>query len=128
MRTALLYLFILSIGTGACTYEHLDSTACSLPDTVSFQRDIQPIFASHCDDIVCHAGSRPAGNLNLEPTEAYRELHRPGSGYLDTLQPRISLLYAQMISVSTPMPPSGNLDDCTTDLVLKWIEQKARNN
>ena len=70
----------------------------------------------------------PAGSFNLEPDRAYEELNDPGSGYLDTLQPHISLLYAQMISVSTPMPPSGNLDDCTTDLVLKWIEQKAKNN
>ena len=128
MRKVLLCFFLLAVWTGSCTYEQADSPACGLPDTVSFSRDIQPIFAAHCTDISCHTGNMPAANFNLEPDRAYQELSDPGSGYLDTLQPHISLFYAQMISVSTPMPPSGNLDDCTTDLVLKWIEQKAKNN
>ncbi len=128
MRIAIICCFALAALTGSCTYEHGDPVTCMLPDTVSFSRDIQPIFAAHCTDISCHVGNIPAGNLNLEPDKAYEELNDRGSGYLDTLQPHISLLYAQMISVSQPMPPSGNLDDCTTGLVLKWIEQKAKNN
>ncbi len=128
MRTAIICFFVLAALTSSCTYDHEAPTTCELPDTVSFSRDIQPIFAAHCTDISCHVGNVPAGGLNLEPDNAYDELSNPRSGYVDTLDPHISLLYAQMISVSTPMPPSGNLDDCTTDLVLKWIAQKAKNN
>ena len=129
MRIVLIFLFILAVLTDSCTYAHRETVPCALPDTVSFSRDIQPIFTTHCNEGVdCHSGSRPGGNLNLEPGKAYAELDDPGSGYLDTIKPRFSLLYAQMISVSMPMPPTGNLDDCTTDLVLKWMEQKAKNN
>ncbi len=128
MRTTILCCFVLAILTSSCTYDHAEQVTCAPPDMVSFSRDIQPIFAAHCTDIACHVGTIPAGNLNLEPDQAYEELQDRGSGYIDTIQPNFSLLYAQMISVSQPMPPSGNLDECTTGLVLKWIEQKAKNN
>ncbi len=128
MRTAFACFLVLAALTGGCTYEQQQPLPCVFPDTVSFRQDIQPIFAAHCTSIDCHAGLHPAGNLHLESDQAYAELSDPRSGYVDTLQPRISVLYAQMISVSNPMPPSGNLDDCTIALVLTWIEQKARNN
>lgn len=128
MRTAIISFFIVAALTSRCTYDHSEPLTCVPPDTVSFSRDIQPIFAAHCTDISCHIGGVPAGGLNLETAQAYPELSNPRSGYVDTLKPNISLLYAQMISVSTPMPPSGNLDECTTDLVLKWIAQKAKDN
>jgi len=99
---------------------------CHPPALVSFQQDIVPIFNRSCNTSGCHSGSSPAGNLNLEPVVAYNELIT--GGYVDTIKPRFSLLYAQMNSVSNPMPPTGKLDSCTIQLVLKWIEQKAKNN
>jgi hypothetical protein len=126
MRISVLVFSLLALAAGSCTYDHAGD--CSLPDEVSFSRDIQPIFDAHCTTPDCHAGAAPAGNLNLEAAQAYAALSQPGKGYLDTLTPHFSLLYAQMISVSEPMPPTGNLDDCTTGLVLRWIEQNAKNN
>lgn len=126
MRTLFIYVSVLILTAGSCTYDHLDD--CSLPAEVSYSRHIQPIFDTYCTGLGCHAGPAPAGNLNLEAAHSYMELNQPGKGYIDTLQPNFSLLYAQMISVSEPMPPTGNLDDCTTRLVLRWIEQKAKNN
>lgn len=118
---------LLGLVPGSCTYRHLDD--CMIPSEVSFSRDIQPVFNANCATTVdCHIGAMPAGNLNLEAGNAYAELNQPGKGYIDTLNPPFSLLYAQMISASTPMPPTGRLDQCTTDLVLRWIEQKAKNN
>jgi hypothetical protein len=103
-------------------------TTCSLPETVSFNKDVAPIFKSNCALAGCHVGANPTGNLNLEEANVYNNLMKKGSGYIDTINPNYSLLYSQMISTSNPMPPSGNLDACKTSLILKWIGQKARNN
>lgn len=101
---------------------------CHTPGIVSFHSDLLPIFNQSCSLSGCHSGTSPAGGLNLEPTQAYDQLMTPGSGYIDTINPKFSLLYAQMHSLSQPMPPSGRLDSCTIQLVLTWIEQKAKDN
>ncbi len=128
MRPVPLIASLVLVILAGCTYEHAAELHCSPPVEVSFSRDIQPIFNTECAMPDCHAGALPAGNLLLEAGQSYAALHDPGSGYLDTLAPRFSVLYAQMISVSTPMPPTGKLDDCTIGLVLQWIEEGAKNN
>lgn len=114
----------------SCTYDKVSviKPSCNTPATVSFNNDILPIFQNSCSTSGCHTGTSLAGNLNLEAGHAFISLMKPGSGYLDTINPNYSLLYSQMKSASKPMPPSGNLDDCKTSLILKWIQQKAKNN
>ncbi|MCS6824251.1 MAG: hypothetical protein NZ529_08140 [Cytophagaceae bacterium] len=119
----------------SCSSDHIGpdnkNTAQCLADTlsiVSFSRHIQPIFTTHCATSGCHSGTNPKANLNLEEGKAYTSLMRPGWGYVDTLDPAGSLLYSAMTSTTNPMPPSGRLSNCDTKLVLKWIEQKAKNN
>jgi hypothetical protein len=113
----------------SCTYKKAElKVECVLPETVSFNHDIQPIFNAHCNTAGCHSGGTPQGGLNLEATVAYAQLVNNGSGYIDTLNPTYSVLHASMNSTSSPMPPTGKLDKCTTDMVLKWIQQKAKNN
>jgi hypothetical protein len=97
-------------------------------DSVSFSTDIVPLFNTYCNISGCHSGSSPEGNFNLESSIAYMELMKPGTGYIDTVTPGFSVLYTQLISVSQPMPPTGKLDDCRIEMVLKWIEQGAKNN
>jgi hypothetical protein len=123
------YLFIAAISFSSCTYEKVEPVvACKTPTTVSFKQDIQPIFDAHCNTAGCHSGNNPEGNLNLEASKSYAQLWRKGKGYIDTLNPKFSVLYASMNSTSNPMPPAGKLDACTLALVLKWIEQKGTNN
>jgi len=114
----------------SCTYTKLDNSPCNTfeMDTVSFNRDVIPLFNSYCNTSGCHSGSIPAGSLSLESSIAYSELMQPGKGYVDTLNPKFSVLYTQMISVSQPMPPTGNLDACKTEMILNWIQQGAKNN
>ena len=123
---------VLILAAGAlysCTYEKAElNISCSTPETVSFSNDILPVFNKHCNTAGCHSGSSPEGGLNLEPASAYSQLMSSGSGYVDTITPKYSVLHAYMNSVSDPMPPTGKLDKCTVDLVYKWIEQKAKNN
>jgi len=113
-----------------CTHDKgkITPAACNTPAVVSFSQDLLPLFKQNCSISGCHTGGSPAGNLNLDASVAYTNLMRRGSGYIDTVNPGYSLLYAQMISTSNPMPPTGLLSSCQTSLVLTWIAQKAKNN
>ena len=99
-----------------------------LPETVSFNNHVLPLFGKNCSLSGCHSGNSPAGNLNLEPAFAYSKLSKRGSGYIDTLKPEKSVLYSALVSVSNPMPPTGNLAKCDIELIRKWMLQKAKNN
>lgn len=59
---------------------------------------------------------------------AYEQLSKEGTGYLNTDVPNHSILYTQLNSLSLPMPPEGKLDQCSIELILKWLEQGALNN
>ncbi|MDX2191343.1 MAG: hypothetical protein SFY32_15935 [Bacteroidota bacterium] len=96
--------------------------------TISFKNDIVPIFNTHCINPGCHSGNSPQSNLNLESDKAYVQLSRKSRGYIDTLEPKNTVLYASLTSTISPMPPSGKLDDCTLALFEKWMKQGAKNN
>jgi hypothetical protein len=123
----ILFIFSCLFLGYSCTHEKA-AINCTAPDVVSFKQQILPIFNQHCTTSGCHSGALPAGNLSLESAVAYAQLSRKGKGYLDTLTPQYSVLFASMNAVYNPMPKSGKLDQCTVDLVLKWIQQKAKNN
>ncbi len=113
----------------SCTYKMEEvKPVCETPEQVSFSADIIPIFSTHCSLSGCHVSPSPEGNLDLKAAVAYDQLTTGNAGYIDTVNPSFSLLYSSMKSVSNPMPPTGNLDECTIELVLKWIEQGAPNN
>lgn len=129
MRIVLFACSIFFFSMYGCKHDPVEpEQVCTLPETVSFSQHVIPLFNTNCNTSGCHSGTQPAGNLNLESSKAYAALTKPGSGYIDTVNPNFSLLYAQMISVNTPMPPTGQLAKCSTDLILKWITQKAPNN
>ena len=126
-------LFVIGMVAFSCSKDvAVVTSTCtqSMPDSVSFKKNILPVFHGHCSIAGCHTSPNPAGlgHLNLSASVAYTQLMQSGKGYIDTINPTNSILYVQMISSSKPMPPTGNLDACTTQMVLKWIQQKARNN
>jgi hypothetical protein len=99
-----------------------------IPDTVSFSKNVQPILTNNCAITNCHSGPSPEGKLNLEAANAYSQLMKKGSGYVDTINPQISVLQSYLQSKSNPMPPTGNLDECSIELISQWMKQKAKNN
>jgi hypothetical protein len=107
----------------SCTY---DSVTQPLPGVVSFNSHILPLFRQECSIPDCHKGANPTANLNLSDSLAYDQLFAKHE--IDTLIPTHSLLYIQMNSIGTPMPPTGRLGDYEVNLVLKWIEQGAKRN
>lgn len=99
----------------------------NLPDTVSFSKQIIPIFNANCSISGCHVGAYPVAQLNLSASMAYDQLF--AKSYIDTLNPEFSVIYIEMNSSTTnKMPPTGRLSDYDVGLVLKWIQQKAKNN
>jgi hypothetical protein len=124
----LLIVFASCINDKGETIKPIASCIGDTLTTVSFSKHVQPIFDAHCNEAGCHSGASPAGKLNLEASVAYAQLLQKSKGYVDTLNPNYSVLYADMNSTSNPMPPSGRLDACKINLVYKWVQQKAKNN
>lgn len=94
---------------------------------VSFSNDIQPIFNSAC--ISCHNATHPS--LQLDSCCSYYELLFVGNNapYVDTVNPAESRLIKRMTGEIGPtMPLTGALPQDQIDLVLRWIEEGARNN
>jgi len=125
-----IYLFLLSFIECANNKENPTpaKTVTPLPDTVHFKTDIIPIFTNNCNSNGCHTGTIPSSRIKLDSADAYSQLMKSGSGYVDTLNPPNSVIYVSLISVSNPMPPTGKLSDYNIQLVLKWIQQGAKNN
>ena len=97
-----------------------------LPDSVYFHADLIPIFNSNCALSGCHNAATHSANLNLNASTAYLQLFAKHE--IDTITPTNSMLYIRMHALSNPMPPTGRLNNYDVALVLKWIQQKAKNN
>ena len=133
MKEAYKYYFLfLLFSWVACTNNKANPAPAKvvlpLPDTVSFHKDIQPIFTNNCNNEGCHSGNIPSNRINLDSSFAYSQLTKGGSGYVDPINPQNSVIYVSIISVSNPMPPSRKLSDYNIQVVLKWIQQGAKNN
>jgi hypothetical protein len=126
-----LFSIVLINTIASCTYNKpiVPVASCNNSGkTVSFSNDIQPIFTNNCNNVGCHSGNSPAGNLNLEVGKAYAQLSKTGRGYIDVTEPNNSVLLSAMLDTTNPMPPSGKLDDCTIDLIRTWMKQGGLNN
>lgn len=133
-KKQIVIVLLVGLFCQVCTYRNKESIVpqkdCTdiAPDTVSFSHNIQPILAKNCSKSGCHSGTQPKGNFNLEASVAYDQLLEPGSGYVDTITPKYSVVYSSLVSTSEPMPPSGKLSQCDIDLIEKWMAQGAKNN
>ncbi len=106
--------------------------------SVSFNRDVQPIFTASC--VVCHQGAGPA-QLTLEPGAAYANLvGRPST---EAKMPRVapgapqgSYLIHKLAGTQNKvggsgaqMPFNGNpLAPPQIAIVTQWIQEGAPNN
>ena len=114
-------LGLLAICNTSCTYEELIKPKVEVPDSVSFDVNIIPIFNSSCNVVGCHtkAGIPP----NLSEADAYTTLIF--FGYVDPEIPaEENELYDKI--------RNGSMRQYATDqdraLILSWIEQGALDN
>jgi len=125
MATA--FLYSCSKDVGQLTPSTSQTTQQQLPSVVSFSNDIVPIFNSSCNNNpVCHTASYHAGTLDLAPLSAYNSLF--AKHQVDTLNPSGSNLVIVINNGSMPLPPNMSLTNYQQQLILKWIQQMAKNN
>lgn len=115
-----LALFIAGYGLSSCTYYTNDYDPLVVPDDVSFEVHIIPIFDASCNTAGCHDGTIPP---NLLEDAAYKSLDR--GGYIS--EPGVAennILY-QVID-------GGTMDAFATPLdrafIKKWLDEGALEN
>ena len=104
-----------------CTYDVVTPMEPEVPEVVSFETDIQPIFDARCNSVGCHSQNGIPPDLTAEV--AWFNL--VFFDYVDTLAPAESLLY-------TKIDIGGSMEQFATDqdraLILEWITQGAQDN
>lgn len=114
-------MIIIGFGLASCTYHTNDYDPLEVPDDVSFDADIIPIFEAGCNDAGCHNGSIAP---DLRRDEAYNSLIR--GGYVTDVSAAENNILYQVID------DGGSMYVYATDLdrayIKKWIEEGALNN
>jgi hypothetical protein len=111
----------------SCTHNSLQQLQGNGSDTVSFSKNVMPIFTNYCLGSGCHSSADAAAGLDLSTdSAAYATLMKKND--INTANPTQSFLYQTMNTNATPMPPSGRLSDTYVNTVLKWLEEGAKNN
>jgi hypothetical protein len=115
----------MAVSSMGCQSEYVLPEAVILPDTVSFELDVVPIFKNGCISAGCHTTG--AITPDLTPANAYNNLIV--GGYLNLTVPEQSELYLWMRGEGgrSPMPISGTIE-ANNAIVLKWIQEGAKDN
>jgi hypothetical protein len=118
----LIVLSGMALFLGSCYYDTFPEDTGTVPDEVSYQQDVQPIWNAAC--IECHGPIPP----NLEDGVSYNNLL--SGGYVVPGDSENSILYQSLLGIEgvSLMPPSGKLPDSQINIVKKWIDDGAENN
>lgn len=117
-----LLLVSLFVGGGlsSCTYYENDYDPIVVPDNVSFEEHVIPIFEESCNNVGCHSGAIPP---DLQRDVAYNNLLFGGYVNEDGVAEG-TILYDKI--------DGGSMHDYATDqdraIIKKWIEDGAQNN
>jgi hypothetical protein len=98
----------------------------TITKTVSFKKDIIPIFNKSCNVAGCHNTGGKSPDLTAD--KAYTAL--VNGKYFDTKSPDQSVLYLFLTGKKTPQMPMGGPSNPSSinQLVLAWVKQGAKNN
>jgi hypothetical protein len=118
MRKMGFIALLLIAGLWACEYDTLDPKEIELPDVIYFATDLAPVFEANCS--TCHSG---ALSPSFKATDSYGAL--VNGGYVDTNNPEESKL---IVKISIPHPSNDPLSLTEKAMILKWIEDGAKNN
>jgi len=127
MKKIIQYLMMLTLSMMAtsCYYDEIPVEAVApLPESISYQNDIQPLWDQSC--ISCHKTGATAPDLTS--TKSYAAL-TAANKYVIAGNAASSLLHKSLIGEGAPlMPTSGKWTDSKIALVDKWINDGALNN
>jgi len=109
--------------------EMVSCTNNSLPvPAVSFSKDIIPILTTNCAlNSGCHLGANSTNlQINFDSDSAYATLFK--RDLISTTNPPASLFYAEVEENQMPLAPYAPLSESQKNLILKWIQEGAKNN
>ncbi|MBK7407064.1 MAG: hypothetical protein IPJ40_02685 [Saprospirales bacterium] len=116
--------FLVVLFFSQCFYDTMVPDPIILPDEVSFQADILPIFNASCNMSGCHN----TGGIAPDLSEANAFTSLIAGSYVVKTAPETSVLYQWMLgNEAINMPPSGP-NATYNALVLQWITEGAFNN
>lgn len=120
-KLGLLIMVITSI-LSSCQSEWIEPEEITVPDIISFLDNIVPIFNKSCNLSSCHKAGFSI--LDLSPSNAYDDLF--AKNLIDTDNPTESKIYKKLTDPTGSHKGRSTLENQT--LILKWIEQGAKNN
>lgn len=116
----LIVAIALGLGMASCTYHTNDYDPLDVPDDLSFEADIVPIFEESCAVTGCHNGTIPP---DLRGNIAYQSLLL-GEYVAPGTQAEDNVLY-QVIDGGTMEAYASDLERA---FIKKWIDEGALNN
>ncbi len=98
--------------------------------TVSYRREIEPIFRQHC--FGCHQGAKQLGDYRMTDFDALLAGGETGEPAIVPGNPEESYLVAQIARVDgdaeMPKAPEKPLDPSEIELITRWIAQGATSD
>lgn len=102
----------------------VSDTGAAITRTVTFSKDIIPIFTNSCALAGCHASGGRTPDLSA--ANAYNSLKI--GNYFNTATPENSTIYLWMTGKKSTVMPVGGMNKNYNALMLAWIKQGANNN
>ncbi len=97
----------------------------SITTTVSFAKDVVPIFSNSCALSSCHVSGGKAPNLTAD--KAFKSL--TDGAYFKANDPDNSVIMLWLTGKKSPAMPLGNAPNATINAkIYAWIKQGAQNN
>ena len=127
MKKIIQYLMALMMGfiVTSCYYDEMPPDAVTpIPDTVSYSKDVQPLWDASC--ISCHktGGTAP----DLTSANSFSAL-TTNNKYVVPGNASTSKLHQSLVGDGMAiMPTSGKWSDSKIALIDKWITDGALNN
>ncbi len=128
LATVMALVTIVVLGFNGCTKDttvYIEKVTV-ITKTVSFSKDLVPIFVKSCNSTGCHnAGAKKP---DLSPNNAYNSLKN--GKYYDTKSPEKSELYLWLTGKRALRMPMGAEKNPSSinELTLAWIKQGAKKN
>jgi hypothetical protein len=109
--------------------------ACGGEDPPPTFTSVQAVFTGSCAFSACHQGASPAGDMGLEPGNAYASIvdvasmQVPAKVRVKPGDPASSYLMDKVLGIGMldQMPPTAPLSEERMDLLRAWIEAGAPN-
>ncbi len=123
--SGLVTTLILVLASCSKTTTIVKNAGSGITTTMSFSKDIIPIFEKSCSLSGCHATGAKAPDLTL--ANAYKALS--SGNYLKAGDPENSVLLLWMNGKKSPTMPLGGTPNADNNAkIYAWINQGAKNN